>query len=227
MSYLFPPAPVNALRVQGLEDRFPLRRIYCVGQNYAEHAREMGADPQRQLPFFFRKPREAAFQQAPFSHPGGAAEVHHEVELVVALLAGGRDLSLEQARRCIFGYAVGLDLTRRDLQREARQVGRPWDVAKGFERSAPLGLLLPALEAGPLESGEISLRVNGEVRQLGDLRQRIWNVPEILVHLSRWFELAAGDLVFTGTPAGVGPVLPGERLLASIQGLPALELEVV
>lgn len=207
------PLPVTA-PIAGSDLRFPVRRIYCVGRNYAEHAKEMGGDASREPPFFFMKPADALVSDGRFPYPPLSADVQHEVELVVALGAGGR----------IFGHAVGLDMTRRDLQAAAKRLGRPWDMAKGFDHSAPVGALLPA--AAPLTRGTIALDVNGQRRQTGDLADMIWSVREVLAELQRQVTLAAGDLIFTGTPAGVGPVRKGDRLHAVIAGLPSLDVVV-
>lgn len=210
---------------------FPVRRIYCVARNYAAHAREMGADPTRESPFFFTKPADAVLPVAEgecgrFPYPPATRSVDHELELVVALGAGGADLSAEQAAACIWGYAVGLDMTRRDLQAEAKAKGRPWDIGKAFDGAAPISAIVPA--AGKvLEAGEISLQVNGETRQHGDLADMIWSVPEVIAFFSRYYRLMPGDLIFTGTPEGVGPVVPGDRLSGRIAGVGTLELEVV
>lgn len=202
---------------------FPVRRIYCVGRNYADHAREMGADPTREAPFFFSKPRDAITPGGAIAYPQATADLHHEVELVLALGRGGSDLSPDAAAACIWGAAVGIDLTRRDLQAQAKAQGRPWDTAKGFDASAPMGLIRPGPPPG---AGAITLSVNGEVRQRGDLADMIWSSAEILSHLSALFELAPGDLVFTGTPAGVGAVSLGDTLDARAGDLPALQVTI-
>jgi len=212
--WIFPPATVG-LPILERSELFPVGRIFCVGQNYADHAREMGSDPDRQPPFFFTKPPTALTTGPTFVYPQGSQRVEHEIELVLALGPGAE----------VVGHTLGLDMTRRDLQLEAKKLGRPWDPAKGFEGSAPCAPLLwqPAWP----EQGAIWLEVNGERRQSGDLQQMIWKPREILQHLSCWFELRPGDLVFTGTPAGVGPVVVGDRLRAGIDGVGQLELEVV
>lgn len=190
--------------IAGRDARFPVRRIFCVGQNYADHAREMGADPTRPAPFFFSKPADAVVATgAMLDFPSQTNDLHHEVELVVALGAGGANIALAAAPGLIFGYAVGIDLTRRDLQAAAKKAGRPWDMAKGFDQSAPLGAITPGL---PPVAGAMALSVNGEQRQGGDIAQMIWNVAEIIANLSTYVTLAGGDLIFTGTPAGVGPI---------------------
>lgn len=208
--------------IAGTDDRFPVRRIFCVGQNYADHAREMGSDPDRQQPFFFTKPADAAVANGttlPF--PSLTQDLHHEVELVVALGAGGKDIAASDAAAMIYGHGVGIDLTRRDLQAVAKKAGRPWDMAKGFDNSAPVGALTPG---APPAIGTIALNVDGETRQSGDLSMMIWSVPEIIAVLSTYVELAPGDLIFTGTPAGVGPIQPGQSVCATIDGLEALTI---
>ena len=217
-----PTLSVPTIAISGSEQRFPVRRIYCVGRNYAEHAREMGHDPKKELPFFFSKPADAAVSGAralPF--PLRTAELHHEVELVVALHQRGVDVSIAAAAAMIFGYAVGIDLTRRDLQAEAKKSGRPWDMAKGFDNSAPIGPLALGI---PPASGAISLSVDGQVRQSGDLKDMIWSVAEIIAALSTYVELAPGDLIFTGTPAGVGQIKRGQSVRAEIAGIEPIEI---
>lgn len=225
--YVFAPPAPPALPVLGTGQLFPVRRIYCVGRNYAEHAREMGHDPDREPPFFFQKNPDNLVLGDVFPYPPLSADVHHEVELVVALGAGGADLSEPEAGAAVFGYAVGLDMTRRDLQAAAKKAGRPWELAKAFEASAPCGPITPrAALSAPLAAGPVTLAVNGEIRQKGDLADLVWSVPETIAKLSELFTLAPGDLVFTGTPAGVGPVRRGDRLRAEIAALPPLEVEV-
>lgn len=220
MAYVIPPAAIPSVSIEGDERRFPVRRIFCVGRNYAEHAREMGMDPARDPPFFFTKPGDAVVPgggEVPY--PSRTNNLHHEVELVVALGRGGRDIAPTEAQSLVYGYAVGLDLTRRDLQAEARRQGRPWDTAKAFDHSAPVSSIVSAARIGHPAHGRIALAVNGVWRQQGDLAEMIWSVPEIVAELSTLFELAAGDLIFTGTPAGVGPLLPGDRAEAEIEGI--------
>ncbi|OHC67764.1 MAG: 5-carboxymethyl-2-hydroxymuconate isomerase [Rhodocyclales bacterium GWA2_65_20] len=217
--------------VAGSDSAFPVRRIYCVARNYAEHAREMGGSG-REAPFFFMKPADAVLPvplgaTGQMAYPPRTADLHHEIELVAAIGLGGRNIAAAAAHRHIYGYAVGLDMTRRDLQAELKKQGRPWDLAKGFDQSAPLGAIHPATEIGHPQRGAIQLEVNGVARQRGDLADMIWSVPEIVAILSEYFELQAGDLVFTGTPAGVGPVLRGDRLVGSIAGLGELSLTIV
>ena len=217
-----PKLSVPTIAISGSEQRFPVRRIYCVGRNYAEHAREMGHDPKKELPFFFSKPADAVVSGAralPF--PPRTAEHHQEFELVVALHKRGINVGIGDAAAMIFGYAVGIDLTRRDLQAEAKKSGRPWDMAKGFDNSAPIGALTLGI---PPTSGAISLSIDGEVRQRGDLEDMIWSVAEIIATLSTYVELAPGDLIFTGTPAGVGPIKRGESLRGMIAGIEPIEI---
>jgi fumarylpyruvate hydrolase len=212
--------------VHGSRLRFPVHRIYCVGQNYRAHAREMGADPDREPPCFFTKPADAAHQSGTVAYPPRTANLHHEVELVVALGSGGRNIGVSSAAASVFGYAVGVDLTRRDLQLTAKAAGWPWDTAKAFDDSAPLSLIRPVAEAGHPTAGVIELSVDGERRQCGDLADMIWSVPEVVAELSTYFALTAGDLIFTGTPEGVGPLSPGARVTAAIEGVGRLEFEV-
>jgi fumarylpyruvate hydrolase len=208
--------------------RFPIHRIYCVGRNYAEHAREMGGDPEREPPFFFAKPADALVESgASVPLPPRTADFHHEIELVVALGSGARNISRERALDCVFGYAVGNDFTRRDLQRAARADGQPWETSKGFDRSAAVGALRPAQRGHHPASARIWLTVNGTLRQNADIAHMTWKVPEIIAELSTLFELAAGDLIFTGTPAGVGRLVPGDLVEGGIEGLPGLSNRIV
>ena len=228
MSFVILPVAQPTVEVAGSDDRFPVHRIYCVGRNYAKHAREMGMDPEREPPFFFAKPADAVVPNGtPVPYPPRTANLHHEIELVVAVGSGGRGIPVAGALEHVFGYAVGLDLTRRDLQFEAREQGRPWDVAKGFDCSAPIGAIRPAAEMGHPERGSIWLEVNGEARQRANLSEMIWSVPEIVAELSTYFELRAGDLIFTGTPEGVGPVQRGDSLVGGIDGLETLRITIV
>jgi fumarylpyruvate hydrolase len=201
--------------------RFPVRRIFCVGRNYADHAREMGHDPDREPPFFFAKPSDAAVLGGTMSFPVKTADLHHEVELVVALGGGGADVAAADALGLVFGHAVGLDLTRRDLQAEAKKLARPWDMAKGFDRSGPVGPLKRGL---PPEDAAITLTIDGKLRQQGRLSDMIWSVAEVIAALSTYVQLAPGDLIFTGTPAGVGPIRPGETVRGMIDGVEPIEL---
>lgn len=223
MNYVLPLWEVPSVAIANSDNRFPVHRIYCVGRNYAEHAREMGADPAREPPFFFCKPADAVVTSgSTISYPLATQNLHHEVELVVALQSGGIKIKPEAALDLVFGYAVGVDLTRRDLQQAMREKGRPWDIGKAFDHAAPIGALLPASAGAHVNKSVINLKVNGEVKQSGDVSDMIWNVSDIIAHLSALFELKAGDLIFTGTPAGVGPIKPGDRIEAVIAGLPAL-----
>jgi fumarylpyruvate hydrolase len=225
--YVFAPAPVPSLPVAGNRALFPIHRIYCVGRNYAEHAIEMGHDPSREAPFFFQKNADSVLRPGQdFPYPAASQDVHHEIELVVALKSGGSDIPVEKALGHVFGYGVGLDMTRRDLQAEAKKAGRPWEVGKAFEHAAPCSALQPAEKIGHPQQGPIWLKVNGSARQQGDLNQMIWKVPEMISYLSGFFTLRAGDLIFSGTPAGVGPVLRGDRLAGGIDGVGTLDLVV-
>jgi fumarylpyruvate hydrolase len=225
MDLVIPPPPLATLLVAGSAARFPVRRVYCIGRNYAAHAREMGHDPEREAPFFFLKPADAAFVPgADVPWPRRSGDVQPEVELVVALGAGGSDVDPARALDLVFGYGVGIDLTRRDLQAEAKRHGRPWAAAKAFDHSAPCSPLSAASAIGHPRRGRIWLEVNGERRQEGDLGDMIWGVGEALAQLSTLFALAAGDLLLTGTPQGVGPVAPGDRLRAGIDGVGEFEL---
>ena len=228
MTYAVPAPVQTSVEVAGTSERFPVHRIYCVGRNYAAHAREMGMDPEREPPFFFSKPADAVVPNgAPVPYPPRTGNLHHEIELVVAIGTGGRDIPLASALGHVFGYAVGNDLTRRDLQFAAREKGQPWDVAKGFDRSAPVTAIRRAAEVGHPERGRIWIEVNGEIRQQADLSEMIWSVPEVVAELSTLFELAPGDLIFTGTPAGVGPVQRGDSLVGGIDGLETLRTTIV
>jgi fumarylpyruvate hydrolase len=228
MTFVIPPSTQPTVDVMGADERFPVHRIYCVGRNYAAHAREMGMDPERDPPFFFSKPADAVVANGtPVAYPPRTSNLHHEIELVVAIGSGGRDIPLENALAHVFGYAVGNDLTRRDLQFSAREQGRPWDVSKGFDASAPVSAIRPASEMGHLDRGAIWLEVNGETRQRANLSEMIWSVPEIVAELSTYFELRPGDLIFTGTPEGVGPVKRGDSLVGGIDGLETLRTTIV
>ncbi len=219
--------PVVAIPVFGSEAMFPVRRIYCIGRNYAAHSVEMGGDPNRETPFFFQKNPDNLDASGEFPYPPHSSDVHHEIEMAVALKSGGSNIPLGEALDHVYGYGVSLDMTRRDLQAQAKKLSRPWEISKAFERSAPIGLIHPASETGHLESGRIELKVNGEVRQEGDLNQMIWKVPEMISYLSEYFELAAGDVILSGTPSGVGPVSVGDRMEASVEGLSSKTVKVV
>ena len=227
MNYVFQPSPVVTLPVRGSDEHFPVRRIYCVGRNYAAHSIEMGGDPDKEEPFFFQKNPNNIDLSGEFPYPDKSSDVHHEIELLVALKSGGTNIPLASALDCVFGYAVCLDMTRRDLQSQMKAQGRPWEIGKAFERSAPSGELVPASEIGHPDHGAIWLEVNGQMRQQGDLNQLIWKVPEMISYLSGLFELAAGDLIMSGTPSGVGPVVRGDKLHGHIDGIGDLECRVV
>jgi fumarylpyruvate hydrolase len=223
-AYAFDAPPPLTARIADSDVLFPVRRIYCVGRNYAEHAREMGYDPDREPPFFFGKPADSLQPDtAPVPFPSATTDFHHEVELVVALRRGGRDVPAADAQALIFGYGIGIDWTRRDLQAEAKAQGKPWDAAKGFDHSATLGPLRPVSAVGHPTQGRIWLSVNGTIRQDADLSSLIWAVPDVIAVLSGLFELRAGDLIYTGTPAGVGRVRRGDRIACGIEGLGEIE----
>ena len=226
MSEFVIAAPAQAyVPVQG-GGRFPVRRIYCVGRNYAEHAREMGHDPDREAPFFFMKPADAlVIDGADMPYPPGTSDLHHEMELVVGLGSGGVNISAADALGCVWGYAAGLDMTRRDVQGEAKKLGRPWDMGKGFDHSAPIGAMVPAGGFDPTR-GTIELKVNGQVRQSSDLSKLIWTVAETIAFLSNLVRLEAGDLIFTGTPEGVAAVQRGDLLEGRVEGVPDLRVRV-
>jgi fumarylpyruvate hydrolase len=224
--FVIPQPPIVSIPVAG-GGAFPVRRVYCIGRNYAAHSVEMGGDPNRESPFFFQKNPNNLDPSGEFPYPANTSDVHHEVELVVALKSGGINIPVDKALDHVWGYAPSLDMTRRDLQNDAKKAGRPWEVSKAFERSGPVGLLHPAAQVGHLDRGRIELKVNGEVRQTADINQMIWKVPEMIAYLSEYFELAAGDIIFSGTPSGVGPVSRGDRLEVSIDGLESFSVTVV
>ncbi len=217
--FVIPAAAPAAVPVAG-GGRFPVRRIFCVGRNYAEHTREMGGDPDREEPFFFTKPADAVLTgDADMPYPPMTGALHHEMELVVAIGAGGAEIAEQAALGHVWGYAAGLDMTRRDLQGEAKKAGRPWDMGKGFDHAAPIGEIAPAARIGHPARGRIALTVNGAVRQGSDLSRMIWSVPEVIAYLSRYVALAPGDLIFTGTPEGVAAVGRGDVLSGEIEGV--------
>ncbi len=218
---------IASLPVAGTDAVFPVRRIYCIGRNYAAHTVEMGGDPDREEPFFFQKNADNLDTSGQFPYPPHSSDVHHEVEMAVALGSGGTNIPLSEALDHVFGYGVSIDMTRRDLQGIAKKTGRPWEIGKAFERSAPAGPLRPASDIGHPDHGRIELKVNGEVKQEGDLDHMIWKVPEMISHLSEYFELAAGDVILSGTPSGVGPVVKGDQIEATIDGLGSLSVTVV
>jgi fumarylpyruvate hydrolase len=227
VDYVFAPPPQAAAPVAGGKS-FPVRRIFCVGQNYAAHAREMGGDPTREPPFFFAKPADALVTDGGDTpYPSLTRNFHHEIELVVAIGKGGVDIPAAAALDHVYGYAAGLDMTRRDIQAEARKTGRPWEMSKGFDFSAPLGLIHAAAQIGHPKAGRISLQVNGAVKQDGDLADLIWSVPEIVAALSTFVALSPGDLIFTGTPSGVGPVVAGDVLVGEIAGVGEVRTKIV
>jgi fumarylpyruvate hydrolase len=224
--YVIPPPPQPTVAVAGSDKVFPVRRIWCVGRNYIEHIREMGQD-ERLPPFYFAKPADAIVPDgATVPYPSLTKDLHHEVELVVALKSGGRNIPVAKANDSIWGYGVGIDLTRRDLQIASRDLKRPWEIGKAFDHSAPCGPLKPASEIGHPTKGKITLKCNGKLRQDGDLNQLIWNVPEIISNLSEMVELVAGDIIMTGTPAGVGPVVAGDRLAGDIEGVGTISVTI-
>ena len=227
MYYVFPPASPVVLPVVGEKAVFPVRRVYCVAANYAQHAAELGGDG-REPPAFFSKPADALVPGGgAVAYPSRTANLQHEVELVVALRKGGSNIPVDQALDHVFGYAVGIDLTRRDLQAQAKAAGRPWEMSKGFDQSGPLSAVVPAVRSGHLVKGKICLTVNGTVKQTGDLEQMTWNVAEVIANLSSYVALAAGDLIFTGTPAGVSTVVRGDVLECSIDGVGNLSVNLV
>lgn len=227
MASVFPVQSSPLWPVEGGEGEYPIHRIFCVGRNYAAHAVEMGKDPDRDPPFFFTKwPESYVPSGSTVAYPVSTSNYHHEVELVVAMSGGGGDIAAADALDHVFGYAVGLDMTRRDLQLKAREQGRPWDTGKNFEESAPLGPLFPASRIGHPDAGRIEMRVNADVRQEADLKDLIWSVPEIIEHLSRYYALRAGDIIMTGTPAGVAAVDPGDELVGRIDGLGEVRITI-
>jgi len=219
MAYAFAPPPITVLTVAGEDISVPVRRVHCVGRNYAAHAREMGHDPDREPPFFFAKPTDAVVAGGTIPYPRATTDVHHEIELVVIIGEGGRNISVDNALNHVYGYAVGIDFTRRDIQAEAKKAGRPWAMAKGFDQSGPVSDVKLAAKIGHPDSGLIWLKINGETRQSGDLKQQIWNVQETISYLSSLVDLAPGDLIFTGTPDGVGPVNRGDKIEGHIDGI--------
>jgi fumarylpyruvate hydrolase len=225
-NFVIPPPAVPSLPVGGSSKLFPVRRVWCVGRNYLEHIREMGND-EREPPFFFAKPSDALVRDgSTIPYPSLTKDFHFEVELVVALKSGGRNIPVDKANDCIYGYGVGIDLTRRDLQIASRNIKQPWEVGKFFDNSAPCSALRPASEIGHPSKGKIMLKTNGKLRQEGDLAQMIWNVPETISKLSEMVELAAGDVIFTGTPSGVGAVVEGETMECEVEGVGKLTITI-
>jgi fumarylpyruvate hydrolase len=226
-SYVLAPPPVAALPIRGSDQLFPVRRIFCVGRNYAEHAIEMGSDPTREPPFYFAKPADSVvIHGADMPYPSATKNLHHEMELVVAIGTGGTNIAVGDALKHVWGYCAGLDMTRRDLQNEAKKTGRPWDMGKGFDHSAPMGLLVPAAGVDP-GKGLIELKVNGQVRQTSDLSKMIWSVPEVIANLSGLVELAPGDLIMTGTPENVAAVVKGDLLEGVVEGVGTVTCRIV
>ena len=225
--YVFPPAITAIPTTDG--GLFPVRRIYCVGRNYAEHAREMGHDPNEAPPFFFGKPADAlVIDGAAMPYPTETADLHHEIELVAAIGGDAGNIAVEDALTYVWGYAAGIDMTRRDVQATAKKGGRPWDMAKGFDHSAPIGPLIPAMNLGEHPAkGAITLKVNGAIRQSGDISEMIWDLAHVISHLSKWVELKRGDLIFTGTPAGVGAVVRGDVLEGEIAGIGTVRTTII
>jgi fumarylpyruvate hydrolase len=224
MTFAFNPPPQPSVAIAGSDARFPVRRIFCVGRNYADHVREMGNDPKSEPPLFFTKPADAVVESGSvIAYPSQTSNFHHEVELVIAIGKGGANIEAGAARSHIWGYAVGVDLTRRDRQAEAKKAGAPWDTAKGFDHSAPIGALTPAAAAGDVANARIWLKVNGDTRQDASTHDMIWNVPEIVAALSAWWELKPGDLIFTGSPAGVSALERGDQVTCGVAGLAELQ----
>jgi len=227
MTSLVIPAPPTISIPVSTGGAFPVRRVYCIGRNYAAHAIEMGHDPDREAPFFFQKNPDNLDASGEFPYPPHSTDVHHEIELIVALKAGGTNIAVANALDNVWGYGVCLDMTRRDLQGEAKKAGRPWEIGKAFERSGPVGPLRPVSEVGHPTGGRVELKVNGVVKQEGDLNQMIWKVPEMISYLSEYFELQPGDVIMSGTPSGVGAVVRGDTMEAMIEGLGSLTVKVV
>ncbi|WEX94830.1 fumarylacetoacetate hydrolase family protein [Achromobacter spanius] len=232
MPFVFAPAAPVAVPVAGGQDAFPVRRVYCVGRNYAAHAREMGFDPDREPPFFFCKPADAVVpvadgQTLELPYPPETANLHYEIELVAAIGRGGANIAVEDALQHVWGYAVGLDMTRRDLQMKMREAGRPWELGKAFDQSAPIGPLHPAASIAGIEQAGIWLQVNGADKQRSDIGKLIWSVAETIAYLSRYFRLEPGDLIYTGTPEGVGPVVRGDKMLGGVDGMGTLSVQMV
>ncbi len=225
--YAITPPGIPTLPVEGSDTLFPIHRIYCVGRNYAEHAIEMGHDPNKEPPFFFQKNPDNVITDGTFPYPDKSSDVHYELEMLVAIGKGGVNIPVESALDHVWGYGVGLDMTRRDLQGEAKKLGRPWEVGKAFEASAPCSALVPASRIGHPDAGRVWLNVNGAPRQKGDLNQMIWKVPEMISYLSGLFELKPGDVIMSGTPAGVGAIVRGDRLEGGVDGVATLDVRVV
>ncbi len=227
MSDLVIPAPETVTIPVAGGGLFPVRRVYCIGRNYAAHAVEMGHDPDKEPPFFFQKNPDNLDASGNFPYPSHTSDVHHEAEVAVMLKTGGRNIPVDSALDHVFGYALALDMTRRDLQGEAKKMGRPWEIGKAFEHSAPVGPIHRVEEVGHLPQGRMTFTVNGELRQEGDLNQMIWKVPEMISYLSEYFELKAGDVILSGTPAGVNAVVPGDTMVLEVEGLGSMTVKVV
>jgi len=225
-NYVISPPQITGLPIDGTDALFPVRRVYCIGRNYAAHAIEMGHDPDREPPFFFQKNPNNLDPSGTFLYPPHSSDVHHEAEMYVALKSGGANIAVEDALDCIYGYGLSLDMTRRDLQGQMKKLGRPWEIGKAFERSAPCGPIYPASMIGYLGAGRLVLTVNGETRQEGDLNQMIWKVPEMISYPSQYLELASGDIIQSGTPAGVGPIAKGDVMVVTIDGLGSFSVTV-
>jgi fumarylpyruvate hydrolase len=226
-NFVIKPPAIATLPVVGSDRLFPVHRVYCVGRNYAAHAVEMGHDPDKEPPFFFQKNPDNLDSSGQFPYPPASNDVHHEIEMLVALKSGGKDIPLEKALDCVYGYGVALDMTRRDLQGKAKEMGRPWEVGKAFEASAPCGALVPAEKIGHPTQGAVWLDVNGARKQTGDLNQMIWKVPEMISYLSGLFTLMPGDVILSGTPSGVGAVNRGDVLRGHVEGIGEIEVRVV
>ncbi|MEM6933678.1 MAG: fumarylacetoacetate hydrolase family protein [Pseudomonadota bacterium] len=226
-TYVIDRPKIVALPVRGTEAVFPVRRVYCIGRNYAAHTIEMGGDPDREPPFFFQKNPDNLDPSGTFPYPAHSSDVHHEAEMAVMLKSGGIDIPVGRALEHVYGYALALDMTRRDLQGAQKKMGRPWEIGKAFERSAPVGPIHPASEIGHPAEGAIVLRVNGEIRQEGDLNQMIWKVPETIAYLSSYFALAPGDVILSGTPSGVAAIARGDEMELSAVGLGSMTVKVV
>ncbi len=227
MAYVFDPHPTVTMPIVGSDALFPVHRVYCVGRNYAEHAREMGSNPDKEPPFFFSKSPDNIVLDGQFPYPSATSNVHYEMELVVVLKSGGTDIRPEDALSHVFGYAVGLDMTRRDLQGQARNTGRPWEVGKMVEKSAPCTAIQPAAKIGHPATGKIWLDLNGERKQEADIAQMIWDVPNQIAFLSKLWNVAAGDVIMTGTPAGVGPCNKGDVIKGGVEGVGEIEVHVI
>jgi fumarylpyruvate hydrolase len=225
--YVIDKPPRITAPIKNTDALFPVRRIYCIGRNYADHAIEMGHDPDREPPFFFQKNPDNLDFSGTFTYPEKSHDVHYEMELVIAIGKGGKDISLASAVNHVYGYALGLDMTRRDLQGEMKKMGRPWEIGKAFEKSAPMAPIIPASDLGHPVQGLIDLKVNGVLKQKGDLNQMIWKTADMISYLSTYYELAAGDLIMSGTPAGVGPIVKGDIMTGSIAGMGELLVTVV